>query len=52
MADNEISAEELAEALLCIAKLILLFRKMGWVGDEGMLLDLEDDLSALHQETR
>lgn len=49
---NEITAQELAEALVCVAKLILLIRKIGWVDDEGFLLELEDALSELHQESQ
>jgi hypothetical protein len=49
---EEISAEELAEVLVCLARVILLIRKMGWVDDEGVLLQLEDDLSELHQQIR
>lgn len=49
---DEISAEEIAEVLVCIAKVIILLRKLDWVGDEGMLTELEDDLSELHQQIR
>ena len=49
---DDIQAEEIAEALLCIAKLILLMKKLGFADDEGWLLELEDELSELHQETR
>lgn len=48
----EVSAEEIAEALLCLAKLILLVKRVGWPEDVGYLLELEDDLTELHQELR
>jgi hypothetical protein len=48
----DVSADEIAEALVCVAKLILFLRKLEWVGDEGLLIELEDDLSELHQEAR
>lgn len=49
---EDISPEEIAEALVCVAKLIILFRKISWVEDEGYMQQLEDDLSELHQEAR
>ena len=48
----DITAQELAEALVCIAKLIVFFRKVGWEDDAGILVELEDDLSEYHQEAR
>lgn len=49
---EEITAEEIAEALVCIAKLIVLFRRLDWPADAGHLEELEDDLSEFHQELR
>lgn len=49
---EEITAEEIAEALICVAKLVILLKKLGWVDEEGWMLELEDDLSELHQEVR
>lgn len=49
---DEVSAEEVAEVLVCVAKVILLLRKLEWVSDEGFMIELEDDLSELHQEAR
>ncbi len=49
---EEIDPKELAEALVCVAKLILIFKKLYWVDAEGIMMDLEDDLSELHQESR
>lgn len=47
---SEITAQELAEALVCIAKLIKLLDKIEWPDDAMTLRELEDDLSELHQE--
>ncbi|UCC72598.1 MAG: hypothetical protein JSV86_19920 [Gemmatimonadota bacterium] len=49
---HEVSVEEIAEALVCLAKLILLVKRIGWPEDVGYLLELEDDLTELHQELR
>lgn len=51
MADEEITAQEIAEALVCLAKLIVLARKV-FPGDVEGLLSLEDDLTDLLQEQR
>ncbi len=48
---EEITAQDLAEALVCVAKLIVLLKKIDWLSDVGMLLELEDELSELHQES-
>lgn len=48
----EVEAQEIAEALVCIAKLIVFFKKLDWPGDAGILEELEDSLSELHQEAR
>ncbi len=48
---DDISAEELAEALVCLAKLIRVIRKVFPADLEG-LLSLEDDLTDLLQELR
>ncbi len=47
---REITAQELAEALVCIAKLIKLLDKIEWPEDALLLRELEDELSDLHQE--
>lgn len=49
---EEIDPEEIAEALVCIARIVLLLKKLDWLGDVGILLELEDELSELHQELR
>lgn len=49
---EEITAQDLAEALVCVAKLIILLKKLGWIDAEGWMLELEDDLSELHQEAQ
>ncbi len=51
MADAEVSAGEVAEALVCLAKLILFLDKILWTDAAMFLRDLEDDLSELHQES-
>lgn len=48
---DDVSVEELAEALLCLAKLITVIRKIFPADLEG-LLALEDDLSTMLQEMR
>lgn len=50
--DVEISVGELAEALVCIAKLIRLLDKIFWPELAGVLREIEDELSELHQEAR
>lgn len=52
MAEAEISAQEVAEALVCLAKLIVFLEKIFWSDDAMQLRELEDELSDLHQETR
>jgi hypothetical protein len=46
----EISAQEIAEALVCVAKLIKLLDKIEWPDDAMFLREIEDELSELHQE--
>ena len=52
MAEVEVTAQEVAEALVCVAKLILFLDKILWVDDAHTLRELEDELSELHQETQ
>lgn len=48
---DELTVKEVAEALVCLAKIIILVRKVFPADVEG-LLSLEDDLTQLMQELR
>lgn len=47
----EITTQEIAEALVCLAKLIVLLKKIEWPDDAAILQEIEDALSELHQES-
>ncbi len=49
---KEVTPEELAEALLCLAKLIVVLDRLGIFGWADDLKWLEDDLLELQQEAR
>lgn len=51
MSGSNVTAREIAEALVCIAKLIALAEKL-WPDWAATLVELEDELSDLHQEMR
>jgi hypothetical protein len=48
----EVTPEEIAEALVCLAKLILLLKRLEWLDDVAYFSELEDELSDLHQGAR
>lgn len=53
MSDEGVSVREVAEALVCLAKLISLLDKLGIFGDfVELLTELEDELLDYQQEMR
>lgn len=48
----EVTIDEIAEALVCLAKIILLLKRLEWLDDVAYFEEIEDSLSELHQEAR